>query len=89
MLHEAGFPDCEFFATFPDYKLPKKIISLADGGIALNQWLLFSGMPSEHNGYDGSSLDPAFQISLADHYRTLAAEGIAQHFVPSFFVRAS
>jgi len=89
MLHKAGFSDCEFFATFPDYKLPRQIISLADGGIALNQWLLSSTIPSEHNGYDGSPLDPAFQISLADHYRTLASESIAQHFVPSFFVRAS
>lgn len=88
MLRAAGFSRIEFFAAFPDYKLPQQIISLADGGATLKSWLLSSTVPPEHNGYDGSPLDPSLQASLADHYRTLATEGIAHYFVPSFFVRA-
>ena len=89
MLRAAGFTQIEFFAAFPDYKLPKQIISLKDNGSALNAWLLNAEAPTEHNGYDGSPLDAGFKETLAAQYRTFAAEGIARHFVPSFFVRAS
>ena len=88
LLREAGFTAIEFFGAFPDYKVPSRIISLADGGAALNAWLLHEAPPPEHNGYDGSTLDPSWQETLAAQYRSLAAEKIAHHFVPSFFVRA-
>ncbi len=88
LLCDAGFSRIEFFAAFPDYKIPAQIISLAGEGQALHAWLTHATLPLEHNGYDGSPLDPAFQESLAAHYRTFAAAGIAHHFVPSFFVRA-
>lgn len=89
MLRLAGFTRIEFFAAFPDYKLPERIISLSDGGHALNAWLAADPLPPEHNGYDGSALAPAFQEDLQALYRSLAATGNAQYFSPSFFVRAS
>ena len=89
MLRLAGFTGIEFFAAFPDYKLPEKIISLSDGGDAMNAWLAANPLPPEHNGYDGSVLDPTFQADLQTRYRGLASAGLARHFVPSFFVRAS
>ena len=88
MLHAAGFTKIEFFGAFPDYKLPQKIFSLTDDGRDLHSWLAAQPLPAEHNGYDGSPLDPVFQEMLAAQYRTLATAGIAHHFVPSFFVRA-
>jgi hypothetical protein len=89
MLRLAGFTRLEFFAAFPDYKLPEKIVSLSDGGQALNAWLAAHPLPLEHNGYDGSRLEPGFQTELQARYRRLAETDTARHFVPSFFVRAS
>jgi len=89
MLRTAGFTSIEFFAAFPDYKLPDKIIPLSDGGDTLSTWLAAGPLPPEHNGYDGSVLGPAFQDDLRTRYRSLAAAGNARHFAPSFFVRAS
>ena len=89
LLRAAGFTRIEFFGAFPDYKLPEKIISLANDGRDLNSWLASTPLPAEHNGYDGNPLASTFQEILAAQYRTLAAAGIAHHFVPSFFVRAS
>ena len=88
LLRAAGFGDVAFFGAFPDYKLPRAIIPFGAGGRAVNEWLLRDGPGPEHNGYDGSALDPALQESLMAQYRSFAAEGIAHHFVPSFFVRA-
>lgn len=88
LLRLAGFASIEFFSAFPDYKLPEKIISHSDGGLALNAWLTTDPLPPEHNGYDGSVLAPAFQEDLQTRYRSLATTGHAQHFSPSFFVRA-
>jgi SAM-dependent methyltransferase len=88
-LHAAGFAQVEFFAAFPDYKLPAKIIPLTDGGAVLDTWLADSTVPAEHNGYDGSPLAADFMQSLQAGYRDLAASGQARHFVPSFFIRAS
>ena len=89
LLRSAGFTQIEFFGAFPDYKLPEQIVSLAGEGRGLNSWLANHPVPAEHNGYDGSPLDSAFQDILAAQYRSLAAASIAHHFVPSFFVRAS
>jgi SAM-dependent methyltransferase len=89
MLHAVGFSHVEFFAAFPDYKLPEEIIPLTDGGSTLNAWLTEASIPPDHNGYDGSALDVDFQQNLQASYRRLALSGNARHFVPSFFVRAS
>jgi hypothetical protein len=89
MLQEAGFTQIDFFGAFPDYKLPSRIICLADGGAKLHAWLKEESPPMDHNGYNGAALDPSFQENLHAMYRSLAADGLAHHFVPSFFVRAS
>ena len=89
LLRHAGFTNIEFFSAFPDYKLPETIISLSDGGHALNAWLAAEQLPPEHNGYDGTALDSTFQEDLQTRYRSLATTGHAQHFSPSYFVRAS
>ena len=85
----AGYARAEFFAAFPDYKLPELILPIGSDGRAVNEYLSGKNPPPEHNGYDGSALDPAFQESLAAHYRTLSAAWIAHQFAPSFFVRAT
>jgi 2-polyprenyl-3-methyl-5-hydroxy-6-metoxy-1,4-benzoquinol methylase len=89
LLTEAGFSQVEFFGAFPDYKLPEVIVSFGEGGNELNRWLATHQPPADHNGYDGSPLPTELVQSLAEHYRTLALEGVAHAFVPSFFVRAT
>jgi SAM-dependent methyltransferase len=89
LLQEAGFSNVELFGALPDYKLPDAVISLRDGGRKFNQSILDGLSIAEHNGYNGEPLAPAAQETLLDTYRSLAAQGIAQHVVPSFFVRAS
>lgn len=89
MLSEAGFSHMEFFGAFPDYKLPRLILPFGSDGEPINRWLADHDAPLEHNGYDGSAL-PKQQIEVLNaHYRTLAAEGTAHTFCPSFFIRAS
>lgn len=88
LLRDAGFTQIEFFGAFPDYKLPEAIVTLADQGKSLSAWLATGPLPLEHNGYDGSRLDPLMQAALAARYAELATAGVAHHFVPSFFVRA-
>jgi hypothetical protein len=89
MLRSAGFIQLAFFGAFPDYKLPDVIVPLDDGGHLANE-LLRKGPPAaEHNGYNGDPLPAVFQEELGSLYRSLAEDGIAHHFVPSFFVRAS
>jgi 2-polyprenyl-3-methyl-5-hydroxy-6-metoxy-1,4-benzoquinol methylase len=89
LLRTAGFEHIDFFAAFPDYKLPECIIPFGEAGQTLNSWLKTDRPPPEHNGHDGSMLDDRFQHSLGDDYRALANKGVAHHFIPSFFVRAS
>lgn len=89
MLRAAGFTRLAFFGAFPDYKLPDAIVPIDDGGRLVNE-LLRKGPPAtEHNGYNGTALPAAFLEELGSLYRSLAVDGIAHHFVPSFFVRAS
>lgn len=88
LLKEAGFTTVDFFGAFPDYKVPEAIVPFGADGRELNTWLRHAAIPPEHNGYDGTPATAVFQETLEAHYRTLAAEGIAHHFVPSFFVRA-
>jgi hypothetical protein len=89
LLGDAGYQRIEFFAAFPDYKLPAHIIPLGDGSSALNQFLLHEDLPLEHNGYNGGTLGAAFQRKLVERYRELAITGTAAEHVPSFYVRAS
>jgi len=88
MLRSAGFKKIEFFAAFPDYKLPANIVPFGGAGGSLNDWLKTAQLPPEHNGYDGSALGSQLQETLQAHYRDFASQGIAHHFVPSFFVAA-
>jgi len=89
MLWTAGFTRLGFFGAFPDYKLPDVIVPLDDGGRLVNELLLKGPPAPEHNGYNGDPLSAVFQEELGSLYRSLAEDGIAHHFVPSFFVRAS
>lgn len=85
LLFEAGYQQVDFFAAFPDYKLPAVILPLE----TVNDWLKTHTPPSEHNGYDGMPLDDNLQAALITHYRALAVQGVAHQYAPSFFVRAS
>jgi SAM-dependent methyltransferase len=84
LLRAAGFAHAEFFAAFPDYKVPQVIVPLADG--AANRHCLGGAMIPEHHGNDGAPV--AFADQLASHYRSLATLGTAGLFAPSFFIRA-
>jgi len=64
------------------------ILPIGDDGREINSWLTDNPAPTEHNGYDGSALTDELSSALSAHYRTLASEGAAHPFVPSFFVRA-
>jgi 2-polyprenyl-3-methyl-5-hydroxy-6-metoxy-1,4-benzoquinol methylase len=88
-LHDAGFTTIEFHAALPDYKLPEVVIPLSDAGDRFNREILAGLNVTEHNGYNGERLAASAQAELADAYRSLAAQGIAHHFAPSFFVKAS
>ncbi len=89
LLRAAGYTKIEFWAAFPDYKLPTLILPLGDGGKGLNNWLKSNLLPLEHNGYNGTQLPDTFNVTLRETYGRLANAGSAHHFVPSFFVRAS
>jgi len=89
LLTGAGFSQIEFFGAFPDYKLPEVIVPFGPDGRELNRCLATRDMPADHNGYDGSPLSTQLVQSLSEHYRTLALEGVAHTFAPSFFVRAT
>ena len=85
LLQAAGFSSPSFFAAFPDYKLPEKILPFDDAV----ENALMEGAPfaDEHDGSCGARLEN--QRELRSHYRSLAQMGIARHFAPSFFVTAS
>jgi len=84
MLATAGFRKIEFFAAYPDYKVPQVIVPIADG--TANRHCLSGKFIPEHDGHDGTPLK--FQEDLASHYRSLAGLGIAGQFAPSYFIRA-
>lgn len=67
------------YGCFPDYKLIRQMIPIAD----VNQVLGEKGMLfPEHNGSDGSPLP--FGNTLDQLYRLLARNGIAEYFCPSY-----
>lgn len=88
LLRAAGFTDIAFYGAYPDYKLPQAVVPFGPEGRSLNAWLASASLPREHNGYDGSDLPDTFQQDLVSHHRSLAREGAAHLFAPSFFVRA-
>jgi len=84
LLEASGFQKISFFAALPDYKLPELILPL---GQDVNDHFSTGKTIAEHDGCSGRPL--AFQDELRSHYRSLAQLGVAQDFVPSFFVTAS
>jgi len=84
LLREAGFKHMDFYAAFPDYKVPEQILPV---GKETNEHLAKGVFIPEHNGVTGQPL--AIQDELKSHYRSLAQLGIASDFAPSFFVSAS
>ncbi len=84
LLTGAGFTQVEFFAAYPDYKVPQVILPIADG--SANRHCLSGNFIPEHDGSNGERLK--FQEELASHYRSLGELGVAGNFAPSFFIRA-
>ena len=76
---EAGLSVRSCYACFPDYKLIRLMVPLAD----LNSYILSKSIPvAEHDGVDGGLLP--FQDELTEMYRTMARNGVAQFFCPSY-----
>jgi len=84
LLTAAGFGRADFFAALPDYKLPELILPLDK---SVDDHFITDNFIPEHDGVTGQRL--AFQAELRSHYRSFAQLGIAENFVPSFFVAAS
>jgi len=82
LFREAGFASIETYAAFPDYKLPELILPCTPA-MKLNQAILDTPLPHEHDGLDGHPL--AYPEEYLSHYRSLARLGPAQFFCPSFF----
>ncbi len=83
MLEAAGFAVAEFYAAYPDYKLPQIVLR---AGRDVDDFFESGNFVTEHDGIDGSTLP--FQAELHSHYRSLAALAIATEFAPSYFVVA-
>lgn len=87
LLADAGFREINFYAAFPDYKLPQVIIPL-DKASLLAEFLQKGKAVPEHDGSNGNMLSEEIQENLRSHYASLAGMGIAQYFVPSYFITA-
>lgn len=85
LARAAGFAKSDFFAAFPDYKVPQVILPLAGG--ETDAFCAQGKIPLEHDGSNGTMLPPSMQTSLISHYRSLGRMGIAGYFAPSFFIR--
>ena len=84
LLTAAGFCGAQFFAALPDYKLPELILPLDR---SVDDHFITDKFIPEHDGVTGQTL--AFQAELRSHYCSFAQLGIAENFVPSFFVTVS
>ena len=84
LLTAAGFRTTTFFAALPDYKLPELILPIASN---VNEHFTTGKFIPEHDGCNGQPLPN--QAELHSHYRSLAQLGIAENFVPSFYVSAA
>lgn len=79
MFSEAGLKLKSSYACFPDYKLIRLMVPVEE----LNSFILSNGIATpEHCGTDGSPL--VFQNELSNLYKTMAHNGVAQLFCPSY-----
>ena len=83
LLAEAGFDHLQFFAAWPDYKLPQRILPC---GGAVDAFLAGAEHIEEHDGATGRRLEN--QAELRSHYRALARLQCASDFAPSYYVVA-
>lgn len=83
----AGFSGTDFYAAYPDYKLPEVILPCNEPD-AVTAFFRSGQFVAEHDGWDGSTLSDTEQAALISHYRSFAEIGIAHHFAPSFFIIA-
>ena len=86
MFQNAGFMSVNFFAAFPDYKVPQVIVP-CDRDDSLRDYFYGNERCQEHDGATGQAL--TFQQELLSHYRSLVDLGIARYFAPSYYVIAS
>jgi SAM-dependent methyltransferase len=81
MAEEAGLSVRSVYGCFPDYKLPRHLIPVAE----VDQFLLTRPMDwREHHGDKGEAI--ADQESVAAAYKQFAENGIAQWVCPSYFM---
>jgi hypothetical protein len=81
MAEEAGLSVRAVYGCFPDYKLPRHLIPLAE----VDQFLLRWPMDwTEHHGDKGEAM--ADQQSIGAAYKQFAENGIAQWVCPSYFM---
>lgn len=79
LFYRAGLKVEKVYACFPDYKLIRTMVQLED----LNHYILnHSHQVLEHDGADGHILKHSDE--LLQLYKTLAMNGIAQYFCPSY-----
>lgn len=85
MFNMAGFSDLVFYAALPDYKTPEKILECYPRD-DFGSFLCSGAFVPERDGSNGK--DHGINIQLKSLYRTLAKEGIAPFFAPSYFIVA-
>lgn len=87
LLKKAGFKTIEFTVAYPDYKIPQKLFPIERKKSSFNEFILREEWIDEHDGSNGERLP--FQRELRSMYSTLAHNGIAHYFAPSFYIVAS
>lgn len=83
LFRDAGLRGFSAHAAWPDYKLPALVLPV---GPALEEALRREPPPAEHDGYSGDALPAPLQEALRSHYSSLAAQGAAGGFAPSYFL---
>ena len=89
VLHRAGFSTIKFYASLPDYKLPREIFPISKNlsKCDLNNAIQNGRKVDEHDGTNGKKLEN--QEDIYSMYMSLAEMEIAHYFAPSFFIEAS
>lgn len=85
LFREAGFSDLVFYAALPDYKTPEQILE-CDPRDDFGSYISNNGFVPERDGSNGK--DHGINTQLKSIYRTLAKEGMAPFFAPSYFIVA-
>jgi len=85
LMRQAGFPNVEFLAPFPDYKLPRSIVTehgcnAADFDAAAFAWQTVQSDPQ---------LPRSLHFSLSRSWPTIFANGLGMDLANSFIVVAS